>query len=185
MALTNAQILTEVNNRTNRSETDIDLIRNAVLNDLSNRWNYLEKTSSVTMDVAGQSKALPTGYRKVKSVIDPNGNTLQPTTIAELLNHQAVASATATTSLRWAQFNNSLYVHPKPTGQTVFTVYHSYESVDVDDFDDCFDEAIIEGCCYKLYESLGLLGEVPAAMTHKNNFDEQVKVLTERFADRA
>ena len=183
MSMTNAQILTEVNARTNRAETDISTIRNAVLTDLSMAWNFLEKTSSVTVSAAAQSAALPSGCIKVKSVTDSSGKVLQPVSIEELLNFQAVNPATGV-ARKWSQHNDSLYVYPAPTSETTYTAYHSYESVDVDDFDDCFDEAIVEGCCFKLYESLGLLGELPAAQTHLELYRAQLETLKQRFSDR-
>jgi hypothetical protein len=62
---------------------------------------------------------------------------------------------------------------------------YNYQAFDPDSivFPDAFQEAIIEGVCFKAYEMRGQ-GTLEAAQDHKSNYTSENAALMERFKRR-
>ena len=187
MAITKAEISTAMQDRTLRTDiTSIDQELQAILADLSNKFGFLEKTNSVTIAASGTSVALPSDYRNIHAaVITSSGAILDPISYPEYLCRLAF-NATAGIPTAWATFGDTIYVHPKATASTGLTLSYNYQAFDPDSivFPDAFQEAIIEGVCFKAYETRGQAGEAPAAAAHKTLYDEQMTALMERYKKR-
>jgi len=189
MAITKDAVLAEVKARTTRTTlADVDDELAAVLLDLSTKWPFLEKSNTVTISAGGHTVALPSEYRRpLRGVtITVTKVKLDKLTFPEFLTRLSADTIEGTPN-SFAIFNDSIYVHPIASAETGLTIYHAYETSDVDTivFSDDFKEAIIEGVCWKVYEGLGQMAEATAAQMHKAFYDEQVEALKIRYADRA
>lgn len=187
MTITAAEVLSSAQTRTGRTDiTAIDNELEAVLLDLSHTFPFLEASASLTVTANAVNAALPSGMRAVTAVADSSSRKLLPITFSEYQQWVNQDSAAGSTMKRWAVFNDYLYVHPKMATQQTLTIYYNYETNSTTSiaFPDRFQEAIIEGVCFKMYEMRGLLGQVPEANTHKQLYDEQKAILVSSYKER-
>ena len=188
MAISASAVLTAMQNRTKRTDiTNIDVELKAILRDLSLSHPFLETSSQVTVAASGVSIAMPPLYRPpIKGVvINSSGVMLDEVPFSEYLQLKS-CDATDGTPKNWAQHNDLLYMHASSATATLLDVFHALitENIATIAFPDEFQEAIIEGVCFKAYETRGLLGEVPTAQTHLELYREQVAKLIARYPDR-
>ena len=185
-----ADLHAEVTARTQYTDiAEVDLTQDLeeILRDLSSRWPFLQKTSSVTVAASGNSIALPADYRTpIYGVTDPNDKSLVQVTYPDLLAFQGADSSDGTTIKRYAMFNNTLQVWPSPSAQTVLTVSHAFITGNTTtiDFSEEFEPALIQGLCWKAYEQKGQYPTVEASTGHKQSYEESIKTLIEEFKDR-
>lgn len=185
MAITKENILTQVNSRTARAETDIDSLIRAVLLDLTIDFPFLQGEFT-TDTIAGQhnytlGEVTINGktifLRKVTKVkVDDKGP-------LELINtwqeYQALIAEETSSDRkepnRYIIYNGVLYVYPAPDTTYTLTLFASYIEMDAASIGlpDIFIEVLIEGVCFKLLESKGM-GNTPQAIVHKGLYDEAV-----------
>lgn len=183
MAILKADILSEVNKRCERAETDIDSILKAVLRDLTITFPFLH-VEAETSTQAGKAnynlEDFPENIRKVDIVKIDDGEPLDEirtfTDYQTLIAEETSADYDEPTS--FIVYRDVLYLWPTPDDVYTLTVFASVLEDDVDDIDlpDRFEEAIIEGCCFKLYESLGE-GNTEAAKVHLGLYTDAVNKL--------
>lgn len=185
-SLNKNEILAEMQSRTLRYDvTDISKPLKAILIDLSQRFPFLQKTSNATVALNGHSIALPANVRQVDSVyITATLAALTRVEHEQLLAMLSAESTSGTVDL-YSLFNNTLYVWPPASAATQVTLAHSYlndndESID---FTDEFDEALIEGVCWKVYEGKGQL-QLEVAQAHLALYQSAVEALQLQFKDR-
>jgi len=181
MALSESSILSAAQDRTLRTDiTSISTELAGIMYEICNTVDCLERKSSVTMSAGTYSVALTSGYKNVHAVEDADGNGLDRVTITEITAFKSGSTSTGTAEM-YAVFADSLYVWPAPTAEMVFSVYNSYESVLPTALPAHFDECLIEGVCFKMYEGKGLLGAVEAATTHKELYEKLLAGLQQRY----
>ncbi len=178
-------LLTEVNARTSRTETDIDRVFKSILMDVSNSWPFLEKRQALTFVQLGQP--LPSDYLRVITVQQSTGAPMDR--IDDVTQWWALMTADASvgTPTRFALFNDLCYLYPNFSIPLSLSVIYNYQADDPDSnpFDDPFDECLIEGTCFKVLESHGLLGETETAKAHLDLYREQLAKLQARYSDRS
>jgi len=186
MSITKAQVLTEVKARTARAElsaSDIEKELEAILLDLSTRWPFLQKTSTVTIAASGVNASLPSDYRSLYGVTDASGRSLEKITFKQWVAFYNISTDTAAQIDYYTTFQEKLYIYPAPTGETVLTLYYAYQdsSADAITLPGCFSEAIIEGVCWKVCE--GKFDRDNATQFEKS-YETQIASLIQRFAER-
>lgn len=182
MTITASAVMAEMQVRTGRTDvTNIDDELKAILVDLSLSWPFLQTSGTVTITANTYSTDLPTGYRTVRNVVG-----LSQISLPELMRFRQFETTTGT-PVRYALFNDDIYVHPTPATNTTLTLFYDYVSNNIATiaFPDEFAEAIIEGVCFKTYEGKGMLGSDPAAAAHLDLYREQKELLKARYADRS
>jgi hypothetical protein len=190
MAILKANILTEVQNRTGRGTaiSDIDDELLMVMREVSSRIPAAcQKSASVTVNASAKSASLPSDFAMPIGLLDPNDNPLTLINFTEYLNYLQADPDAAATVTKYAVNDGNIFVHPKPTAQTVFTMYYSYEEDDTTSigFDDVFKTCLIEGVCHHIEAGLGVLGGIPEqAITHLSLYEKQITILTARYAHR-
>lgn len=177
MAILKATILTEMQNRTGRTDvTNIDVELASVLLDMSSAYPFLHKSGSLTLTANVATASLPSDYRKDEGIIG-----LDPVAFADYLALAAAGTA-AGTPTAYAISGKTAYFYPTPASNTTKTLYYSYDANDVNAiaFSDEFNEAIIEGVCYKVYERKSM-GNDPAAMVHQQEYQRLLTNLVARY----
>ena len=191
MTISKANILTEVQNRTGRgtSISDIDDELLYIMREVSSRIpGACQKTATVTVSASAKSVSLPSDFVVPLGLLDPNDNPLSLISFTEYLNYLQADPDAAATVTKYAINDGNIYVHPKPTAQTAFTLYYSYEEDDVSSigFDDVFKICLVEGVCYHIEAGLGVLGAIPEqAITHLSLYEKQIEFMTARYAHRS
>ncbi len=192
MAIDKAQVHLKVKNRTNREDFDINELLRTVLIDISNRFPFLEDVQQITMPsgqcktslIASTDTANVRRCRDVKSVVGPNGVKLARCSLFELQNWQEYASAQGS-PVRYCIHGFELYVHPTPATSTQLSVYRSYTTGNTEaiELPEIFQEAVIEGVCFKVYETKGLATEA-AAQSHKALYEEQINIMIASYGGK-
>ena len=184
MTMSESEILSEVQGRCgDTSISDVSDELEMILDDICNRWDFLQSSTTVTVSAEEQSADLPSGFRNLVAVSDSTGAMMDITSLAHILVRQKVEPDAGTIE-RVAIWQDTLYVHPKPSAETVLTIYFGYNSVTLSDFPDHFRMAIIEGICWQIYERKGLMGEAAPGTAHKAAYEEQIKALITRYKQR-
>ena len=170
MAITKASILTAVNSRTGRVETDIDTILSSILTDICLTGPFLKTSTTLTFSASDAVESFPSDCLAVLAV---GGLTYK--SFESLLKFQQALTSEGTPEY-WTAHNKSVHLWPTPNAETALTVYYVQLDDDVDTIalSDEFWECIAEGCCFKLYESYGMAEE---AAVHKGLYDEQLAKL--------
>jgi len=188
MSLSKAAILVEVNNRTGRSETDIDSILKAVLLDLTIDFPFL-KGEFYRSTIAGTPDyGVGDTIRNVELVkIDDKDPLIKINTWEEY--QQLIAEETEADRdepTRYIIHDRILYLWPTPDAIYTLTIFGSYieRNVDTIDLEDNFEEVLIQGCCFKLYESKSL-GASPPAVLHLNLYKDAVDKLKRIYSESA
>jgi len=188
MAISKDNILSEVNSRTGRAESSIDNLIKAILLDLTIDFPFL-KREVYTGTVAGQADYaideftgdnITEYFRTVLfGKIDDN----EP--LIEFANFEAYQEAIADeTQADWDEpeyfiiYDGVLYLYPTPDDSYTVTLFVTSVLNDPDNIilPDMFEEAIIEGCCFKLYEAKGQANN-PAAKVHLSLYQDMVRKL--------
>lgn len=185
MSLSKANILTEVNKRTGRAETDIDSILKAVLLDLTIDFPFLIG-EFYTSTIKGQPDySLEDTYRKVSLVkVDDKTPLFELNTWEEY--QTLIAEETESNEGEpkcWILHNRVLYLHPTPDKVYTLTIFSSYIERDVNsiDLDDNFEEVLITGCEFMLYRSKGL-GTSPEAILALKLYEKQKEDLKKVYS---
>ena len=187
MAITKADILTAVKTRTSRSElTNIDDILGNILVDISSRWPFLETSDTLTVAINTSSITMSTlteQFRSMIAVVDPNDNVLTPLASFQMFLALLDASATTAVPTKYTVYNETLHVYAPAVAEIVLTVYHSFFTSDVNsiDFPDFFDEAIIEGTCFKVFEDLSEGFNQQFGLFHKAAYESEIEKLIARY----
>ena len=185
MAITKEDILTQVNSRTARRETDIDSLIRAVLLDLTIDFPFMQGEFT-TDTIAGQhnytlGEVTINGktifIRKVTKVkVDDKGplekiNTWQE--YQEMIAEEVESDRDEPN--RYIIRDGVLYVQPAPDTEYTLTLFASYIEMDADSIglSDIFTEVLIEGVCFKLLESKGMGGS-KQALVHQALYKEAV-----------
>lgn len=195
MSFAKADVLTRVNSRTGRAETDIDSELKAVLVYLSREHNLLVASGTIAFADGVKTYAVPTDYKDTVAivVIDSDGNRSKPlakidfTEYLELRKNE-VDGSNENEPERFAVYNDLVYPWPVPNeaytnSEHHYTTYHSRTSIDTVTFSDLIMEAVIEGCCYHLYKNFGL-AETKAALGHLKNFKEEISKILSEYTNR-
>lgn len=189
MSISKQNILAEVIIRTARTDlTNIDSILKAVLLDLTIDFPFL-KGEFYRSTVAGTADyGVGDTLRNVALVkIDDKAPLEKINTWEE---YQAlIAEETASDRAepkRYIIHNKVLYLWPTPDKVYTLTIFSSYIERDVDtiDLDDNFEEALIEGSCFKLYESKGI-GSSPPGQVHLGLYTKAVEQLKRIYSESA
>jgi len=201
MAITKENILTAVQDRTNRinlTNADIRTELETIMRDLSTRYPFLEKTATVTINSSDEYGSLPSDYRSwlgltISSIAAAEGQiykrpSLQYIPISEFLRLCNIDCDAAGTSYvtKFTIFYDRIYVYKRPTNAVNINLYYSYQNDDVDNiyFPDEFTEAIIEGVCWKIEEGKGMQGKVESTAEFRANYEAQVAALIKRYAEK-
>jgi len=176
MSILKADILSEVNRRCNRNLSTIDYELRAILVDysLDIETYCIEAYCSTVAGIASYDLlAFPEAFRTVDAVkVDDNEPLQRIRTFAE---YQALiadeTSADRDEPEAYIVYNNMIYLHPTPDAVYTLTLFASSIQNDADSIGlpDYMTEMIIEGVCWKVYESLGQ-GQMPYATTHMNSY---------------
>ena len=189
MTIAKATILTTVNARLNRAETDIDAKIVTVISQICSRVpGILQGTTALNLLVNTNSIALPTDFVAKRSLTNSSQVPLKwVQTLAEL-QARFSAVATAGTPKEWTIFRNMAYVYPTCSAATALTMHYCYEDSSADDITLPSDaaEALIEGVCVLIELAHGTAaGEITSeTVTHKKFFDEEIAVLNARYGWR-
>lgn len=188
MAILKASILTQVNSRTGRGATDIDSLLKAVLLDLTIGFPFL-KGEFTAPTVAGQhnytlGEVTVNGktifIRNVTKVkVDDKGPLRKINSWQEyqgMIAEEVESDRGEPTS--YIIRDGVIYVTPSPDTEYTLTVFASYIEMDVSSIElsDIFIEVLIEGCCFKLLESLSM-GGTKQALVHQALYKEAVEKL--------
>lgn len=189
MAITREQVLTKVNSRTGREKVDID-------DELLSAYQILAaatritKDATVTVQASFEYVAQPTDMLEVIDVIQQEGDTpLDEITFRELKQRRRLDTSTGSSiATAYCVRTERIYIHPgcgsgESTPLKLFYRFFPEAAADTNPFPDTFDEAILEYVCLKVYEDDGML-EAPAAITHKQLFDQQLAMLIEVYKDK-
>lgn len=170
MAITKSDILAEVNNRTARNETTIDLELQSVLYDITVSGDFLKTSSTITFAAGVTVADMPTGFRTLLGI---KGLVRKP--FDQVQNLLTRLTTTGTPEF-YSLLNQDIFIWPSPSAAVTYTAYYTYIDDDVDTIllTDDFKECIIEGVCYKVYEGYAMFEE---AMGHKTLYDEQLAKL--------
>lgn len=177
MSITNAQILTAVNDNLEREETDIDRELKRVLFKVSNAGNFLSGTdTSQTIDSTTTTASYPDCYRAINYIrlMDTGTSEIfQPLDVmswSEYLN--AVVHAGSSAPAYYSIWNNTFYFLPAPgTEYQVQIYYFKIHEPDPDtiEFDDRFLSVLESGTTYEVASTYGLV--------------EQMQIWGARYAD--
>jgi len=192
MAISKANILSEVNSRTGRAETSIDSLIKAILLDLTIDFPFL-KREVYTSTVAGQASYIIDDFSSdnateyFRTVLFGKIDDNEP--MIEFANFEAYQEAIADeTQSNWGEpeyfvvYDGILYLYPTPDAQYTVTLFVTSVINDPDNIvlPDIFEEALIEGCCFKLYESKGQAGNT-AAKAHLSLYQDAVRKLKKLY----
>jgi len=188
MSISKSTILAELNKRTGRAETNIDSLLKAILLDLTIDFPFLRGEFYRSTEAGTPDYGVGDTLRKVTAVkIDDKEplkiiNTWEE--YQELIAEETEADRDEPT--RYIIHDRILYLWPTPDGIYTLTIFSSYIERDVDsiDLEDNFEELLIQGCCFKLYESKGL-GASPPAVLHLNLYKDAVDKLKRIYSESA
>jgi len=188
MALSKETILTEVNKRTGRKETNIDSLLRAVLLDLTIDFPFLKGEFTTPTEAAQPDYTLDDIHRKVSLVKINDKDPLEKINTWEEYQ-ELIAEETESNRKepkRYIIHNRVLYLWPTPDKIYTLTIFSSYIERDVDtiDLDDNFEEVLIEGSCFKLYESKGI-GSSPPGQVHLGLYTKAVGQLKRIYSESA
>jgi hypothetical protein len=160
MAITKAKILTAVNKRLNRKETDIDQELKAILEDVALVIPVFNSTYETVTVASQRSYPLDLPVRDIISVqIDGD---IPLTKIGDFPAYLSMVADDAQEEepKKYCIEGNRLYLAPVPDKEYGITLTISDLSLNVDSIDlpDRYEELLIEGACYKVLSSYGLLG---------------------------
>ncbi|HDP36857.1 MAG TPA: hypothetical protein ENN27_03165 [Candidatus Atribacteria bacterium] len=170
MSITKSAILSEVNKRTARAETNIDSQIKAVLLDICLTIPILH-SEYTTQTIIGQKEYGLGGIVNLGNIlsVDIDGKLLQKISSLEAYKSLIEDNTEAdygepTTYLIEGQH---LYLYPIPDKIYDLNVVVSEIDLDVDDIKlpAKYEECLIEGACFKVYESKGLANR-PEAQAH-------------------
>lgn len=183
MTITKAEILTEVNSRTARQETNIDSQIKAVLLDLTIDFPFIKNRLDMNTTKDDPDYPLPSEvYRNVEIVaLAKIGKEPTPLDrISTFAGYLSLLHSSTTTGIPTSYIihNKILYLYPTPDDAYPLTIIGSALEQDPNSvgLPDEFEEAITEGTCYKLYESKGL-ASTSAAQDHLVFYQDAVRKL--------
>jgi len=161
MSITKAKILTAVNKRLARNETDIDQELKAVLEDVALVIPVFNSTYEATT-VASQ-RSYPLDDLPVRDIISVQiDGDIPLTKIGDFPAYLSMIAGDAQEEepKKYCIEGNRLYFAPIPDKEYDITLTISDLSLNVDSIDlpDRYEELLIEGACYKVLGSYGLLG---------------------------
>ena len=138
MSILKADILTFVNAKLNRAETDIDTEIQTVLNDLSDE--YLLTSSDLSQSLAGGSTYLvyPTNFKEIIALVLSDSVQsyipLKPQSYAEYLEAMTYNASTGKPEY-YSEYDGKFYMYPAPnaadTAYTAKIEYYRYHPQDV------------------------------------------------------
>lgn len=166
MAQTKAKILTFVNRVLGRSETDIDIEIQEVLDDLSEEGLLVAQLDSVTIAAGDKSWAYPTLFKSSVAILFNDGSfdgePLQKirrgySGYLELMRRHT--SGIRGYPRNYAEFNKQFFPYPVP--QQTYTIKQSYRKFHAKDvssieFGDEFQNALFYGAAWFVATNLGL-----------------------------
>ncbi|MGE4357514.1 MAG: hypothetical protein AB7E08_03035 [Candidatus Omnitrophota bacterium] len=171
MSILKANILAEVNNRTGRAETNIDSQIKAVLLDILLTIPALH-AEYTTQTEAGQKEYDLSGIVNLGEIISVNiDDNLVLSNLSSFSDYKNLIADDTEANYNEPRFylieGNYLYLYPIPDKEYELNVVYSEIDLDVDDIKlpDKYEECLIEGCCFKTYEKLGLANR-PEAQSH-------------------
>lgn len=195
MSFTGANVLTQVNSRTNRAETEIDQELKAVLTYLSREHDLLVVSGTIAFADGDKDYNVPTDYKDTVAIIvvDSDGRRSKPLTKISFEKYLArregeIDGSNENEPLEFAVYNGVVYPWPVPneaytSSEHHYTTYHSRDSIATITFSDLIMEAVIEGCCYHLYKNLGL-AETSAAKGHLLSFKDEISKILSEYTNR-
>lgn len=188
MPLSKENILTEVNKRTARVETDIDSILKAVLLDLTIDFPFLKGEFTTPTEAGQPDYSLGDIHRKVTLVKIDDKDPLEKINTWEEYQ-ELIAEETESNRKEPKSYiihDRVLYVYPAPDKEYTLTIFSSYIERDVETIglDDNFEEVLIEGSCFKLYESKGI-GSSPPGQVHLGLYTKAVEQLKRIYSESA
>jgi len=159
MAITSAEILTAVNRKLNRSETDIDTQIKEILYDISSRGNFLKSSSTITAADSTASTSAPDLMKEPIALYITGGNYLDEITYDEYMQFiEDQSSVSESEPEQYALLDDTFYWKNRPdTDYTVNIDYYKYhaDSTTVE-FDDRFRWAIYDGVAMAVARDLKL-----------------------------
>ncbi len=195
MSFIKANILTEVNSKTGRAETDIDNIFIGVLTKLSRDHDLLWAQGAIALDDGTKSHAVPADYKETIAivVIDSDGNRSEPLTEISFreylkLREHEVDGSNENEPKKFAIHNNLIWPWPVPnkdytSSEHHYSKYHSVTVFDTITFSQLIQEAVIQGCCFGVYEKYGQ-SQSDAAKGHLTAFREEVRRIKARDTNK-
>lgn len=187
MAILKLNILTEVNKRTARAETDIDSILKAVLMDLTIDFPFLKKKHTDISTVKGTPNySLDDTWRKIELIKINDKAPLEKINTWE--EYQELIAGETESNWRepktYIIYNRILYLYPTPDKIYTLTIFTSYIGRDVNsiDLDDNFEEVLITGCEFMLYRSKSL-GTSPPAVLAMQLYERQKEQLKKIYSE--
>jgi len=188
MSISKSTILAELNKRTGRAETNIDSLLKAILLDLTIDFPFLRGEFYRSTDPGTPDYGVGDTLRKVTAVKIDDKEPLKIINTWEEYQ-QLIAEETEADRdepSRYIIHDRILYLWPTPDAIYTLTIFSSYieRNVDTIDLEDNFEEVLIQGCCFKLYESKSL-GASPPAVLHLNLYKDAVDKLKRIYSESA
>lgn len=184
MAITKAEILTEVNDRLSLAQTDIDTELLTVLQEIAVAVpGILQKTDTVTILINTSNIALPSDIISDVAVLDSNGVPLTRRPFQYVIN-KLKSSTTSGTPEYYTFFDRKIYVYPIASADTTLTIAYNHDDTNIESIGmpDEAKEAIIEGVCHKVELGKGVLAEpTTGTITHYNFYMNLTKLLQTRY----
>lgn len=194
MSFSGADVLTQVNSRTGRSETEINQELKAVLTYLSREHDLLFASGTIAFADGTKTYALPTDYKDTVAIIvvDSDGRRSKPLikiSFERYLDRRKgeIDGSNENEPKEFAVYNGYVYPWPVPneaysSSEHHYTTYHSRSSIATITFSDLIMEVVIEGCCYWLYKSLGL-ARTEAAQSHREAFRDEINKIKAQYTN--
>lgn len=194
MSFSGANVLTAVNDRTNRAETEIDQELKAVLTYLSREHDLLVASGTIAFADGDKDYDIPTNYKDTVAIIvvDSDGRRSKPLTKISFERYLArrggeIDGTCENEPKEFAVFNSVIYPWPVPneaysSSEHHYKTYHSRSSIATITFSDLIMEAVVEGCCFWLNKSFGL-AETPAAKTHWAAFTREINRIKAQYTN--
>ncbi len=165
MSITKAYILSELNRRLDREESDIDKLIERALRDITKKVPALRSQYTLAITASGDSYNLLTLEPKIRSIIDitiNGGVPIDKISYADYLEKKAGQTTSSRSEpIEYCYYNDILYLTPSP--DNVYTGVIDYVSFELDadsiGLPDLWEECVVYGTCKKYEEDVGNAGE--------------------------
>jgi len=167
MAITEAEVLSVVNDRLNRAEADISEELRWALYDISTKDNFLSDKYTFDTTDGTATYDWPTSFKEIKALRIQTGSTwtdpLEKLNFREYLKYASGDDSTGEpdsyTLYKSADNAGKFYLYPTPgdsyTAEVWYSKYHS-NSTDTIEYPERFREAVYQGTLFKVAEKYEL-----------------------------
>jgi len=185
-----AELFADVCDRTGRGDdlgsavfddsTNNNGILQQTIGDITSRWPFVEAVETVTFADDDASKDMPANLRSVFGVSNSsNNNVLREIPSMQVYLKYLQTSSAKGTPTRFLPYNEDLYVYPTADGDYTLNVYCSKYAYALSSLEDCFYEAVAEGCCYRVLRAVDQGAEL--GKVHWEAYESEIQKLVRRY----